>query len=58
MPLLLLIVVIVLIAQVGFWDTLGAILGAFAMIALLIVLLAAAAGLAGALFVRRARRRF
>jgi hypothetical protein len=35
MPLLILILLIVLIAQFGFWDTLEAVLGALAMIVLL-----------------------
>jgi hypothetical protein len=35
MPLLLFILVIVLIVQIGFWKTLGAIIGAFLMFALL-----------------------
>jgi hypothetical protein len=58
MPIILLIILIVLIAQVGFWDTLGAIVGAFAMLVLFALLLAAGLGLAGYLLFRRARRRF
>jgi hypothetical protein len=58
MPLILLIILIVLIAQVGFWDTLGAVLGAFAMIVLFVLLLAAGLALAAYLLFRRARRRF
>lgn len=44
--LLLFILVVVLIVHIGFWDTLGAILGAVAMFALLAILVAliAAAG--------------
>ena len=38
MPILIFIVLVVLVAQLGFWDTLTAILGAFGVIALLIVL--------------------
>jgi hypothetical protein len=34
MPLLILILLIILIAQFGFWDTLQAVLGAVAMIVL------------------------
>jgi len=40
MPLLFFILVVILIAQVGFWNTLGAILGAAAMMVLLIVIIA------------------
>ncbi|MDF3064308.1 MAG: hypothetical protein K0S06_4417 [Microvirga sp.] len=58
MPIILLIILIVLIAQVGFWDTLGAVLGAFAMIVLFVLLLAAGLALAAYLLFRRARRRF
>ena len=35
MPLLFFILVVILIAQIGFWNTLGAILGAAAMMVLL-----------------------
>lgn len=38
MPLLIFVLIIVLIAQIGFWDTFGAILGAVGMILLLILL--------------------
>jgi hypothetical protein len=58
MPIILLIVLAVLIAQVGFWDTLGAILGAAAMFVLFIVLLVALAALVGYMLFRRARSRF
>ncbi|MCB1498263.1 MAG: hypothetical protein KDK07_00490 [Bauldia sp.] len=52
MPLLFFILLVVLIAQVGFWNTLGAILGAAAMMVLLIVLIIAIA-IVGGLFVAR-----
>jgi hypothetical protein len=58
MPIILLIIIAVLIAQIGFWDTLGAILGAAAVLVLFVLLLAAAAGIAAYLMFRRARRRF
>ena len=58
MPIILLIILIVLIAQVGFWDTLGAVLGAFAMIVLFVLLLAVGLALTAYLLFRRARRRF
>lgn len=35
MPIVILVLLIVLIAQFGFWDTLSAILGAMAMMVLL-----------------------
>jgi len=40
MPLVFFILLVLLIAQVGFWHTLGAILGAVLMLVLLIVLAA------------------
>jgi hypothetical protein len=58
MPIILLIILIVLIAQVGFWDTLGAVVGAFAMLVLFVLLLAAALALAAYMLFRRARRRY
>jgi len=42
MPILLFILLIILIAQVGFWDTFGAIIGAAAMVALFSLLMVAA----------------
>ena len=47
MPLIIFILIVVLIAQVGFWHTLGAVIGAFAMIVLLFVLAVAVLVLAG-----------
>lgn len=38
MPFFIIILIALLIAQIGFWNTLGAILGAFAMIVLLIAI--------------------
>lgn len=38
MTILFIILLIILIAQIGFWKTLGSILGAVAMIVLLIVI--------------------
>jgi hypothetical protein len=57
MPILLILLLALLIAQIGFWDTLGAILGAAAMIVLLIVLVAATAATAGYFLFNRFRRR-
>ena len=43
MPILILILLIILIAQFGFWDTLSAILGAVAMMIILWALVIAIA---------------
>lgn len=56
MPLLLLILLIILVAQVGFWDTLSAILGATLIVILFFVLAAAAIAIAGYLIYRRLLR--
>jgi hypothetical protein len=58
MPLLILLVLIIMIAQLGFWDTFQAILGGVAMIILFILLAIALVALAIALAVRRMRRSF
>jgi hypothetical protein len=55
MPILILIVLVILIAQVGFWDTLSAILGGVAMIVLLVLLAIALVVLAGMMLLRRMR---
>jgi hypothetical protein len=52
MPLLFFILLIILIAQIGFWNTLGAILGAAAMMVLLVVIVAAIV-VVGGLFVAK-----
>ena len=41
MPLIFFILLVLLIAQVGFWHTLGAVLGAVLMLILLVLLLVA-----------------
>jgi hypothetical protein len=56
MPLVLLLILIVLIAQIGFWDTLGAVLGGVAMIVLLVLLAGALLVLGGRYLLTRARR--
>jgi hypothetical protein len=56
MPILLFIILVVLIAQVGFWDTFAAILGGVAMLVLFALLAIALVVLAGILLVRRWRR--
>jgi hypothetical protein len=55
MPILLIVLVAILIAQIGFWDTLGALLGAVAAIALFFIVLIAALAVAGYLAYRRLR---
>lgn len=55
MPLLLILLLAILIAQIGFWDTLGAILGAVGVLVLFALLAAAAAAVAGYLVIRRLR---
>ena len=52
MPILLFLVLVIMIAQLGFWDTFQAILGGVAMLVLLAVVLLA---LAAALILRRLR---
>jgi hypothetical protein len=54
MPILLIVLIAILVAQVGFWDTLGALLGAAAVLALFWVILLATVALRGAPL--RARR--
>jgi hypothetical protein len=56
MPILLFIVLVILIAQLGFWDTFAAILGGAAMLVLFVLLAIALVVLAGVLLVRRWRR--
>jgi hypothetical protein len=55
MPILIFIVLVILIAQVGFWDTFSAIIGAAAMLALFVLLAILFLALAGALLMRRLR---
>ncbi len=47
MPFIIFILIVLLIAQVGFWHALGAIFGAVAMIVLLLVLAEAVLAFAG-----------
>ena len=55
MPLLLFVILVILIAQIGFWDTFAAILGGAAMLVLFLLLAIALVVLAGVLLVRRLR---
>ena len=56
MPLLFFILLLILIAQIGFWDTFAAVLGAVGVMLLLILLAALLIGLTGYYLFRRARR--
>jgi hypothetical protein len=56
MPLVIFLILVILIAQIGFWDTLSAILGGVLMIVLLVLLLVALVALGGLLALRRLRR--
>ncbi len=47
MPIIIFILLVILIAQIGFWDTLGAVLGAAAMIVLFVLLAGALVVLTG-----------
>jgi hypothetical protein len=56
MPILLFIILVILIAQLGFWDTFAAILGGVAMLVLFVLLAIALVVLAGMLLLRRLRK--
>jgi hypothetical protein len=56
MPIILFIILVVLIAQLGFWDTFAAILGGVAMLVLFVLLAITLVVLAGILLVRRLRK--
>lgn len=53
MPLLAFLVLVLLIGQIGFWDTFSAILGAVAMVALLVILAMVFLALVAVLVFRR-----
>ncbi len=55
MPLLLFLILVIMIAQLGFWNTFQAILGGVAMLVLLALLGIAALAVVAALIVRRMR---
>lgn len=57
MPILILIILVILVAQIGFWDTFTAILGAVGVIILLLVLAGALVVLTALYLLRRARAR-
>ena len=56
MPIVLFVILVILIAQIGFWDTFAAILGGAAMRVLFVLLALALVALAGGLLLRRLRR--
>ena len=56
MPLIILLLLAILIAQFGFWDTFQGILGAAAMLVLLVLLLVAILALGGWWMLQRLRR--
>jgi len=53
MPIVLFVLLVVLVATFGFWDTLAAIFGAALLAVLVVILGIALVGLGGYLFVRR-----
>lgn len=55
MPLLLFAILVVLIAQIGFWDTFTAILGGVAMIVLFVLLIIGVVVLLAIILIRRFR---
>jgi hypothetical protein len=55
MPILVFLILVILIAQIGFWDTFAAILGGFAMLVLFLLLAIAFVALGGLLLIRRLR---
>ncbi len=58
MPLLLFILLVILIAQVGFWNAFAAILGAIGMIILFVIVLASIGVILLAMATRRLGRRW
>jgi uncharacterized membrane protein len=53
MPILLFILLVILVATFGFWDTLAAIFGAALLLVLVVVLAVAAVGVGGYLMLKR-----
>jgi hypothetical protein len=53
MPILFILLLALLIGTLGFWDTIGAILGAFALVALFWILLAATVIIGAVWVIRR-----
>ena len=55
-PILILVIVAILVAQIGFWDTFAAVLGAIGVVFLVVVTAVALLFLTGFWLFRRARR--
>jgi hypothetical protein len=55
MPIILFVILVIMIAQLGFWDTFSAILGGVAMLALFALLAIALLAVGVALILRRVR---
>lgn len=58
MPIIIFILLVVAIAQVGFWDTLQAIFGAIGVIVLFFLVMAGLVAAVAAYLYARVRRRF
>ena len=58
MGVIFFILLVVLIAQIGFWNTFGAIVGAVAMIVLMTVLITAVLIVGGLMLASRTRERY
>jgi hypothetical protein len=58
MPVLIFILLIILIAQFGFWNTLGSVLGAVGLLILVVVTLGAIIALTVMHTYRKARQKF
>lgn len=56
MPILILIILAILVAQIGFWDTFAAVLGAIGVVLLVMATAVALLFLTGFWLFRRARR--
>ena len=57
MPLLLIVLLAILVAQIGFWNTLGAVLGAIGVIVLFVLIVLVTLVVVAALAFRRMGRR-
>lgn len=58
MPIIIILILALLIAQIGFWDTFTAVLGGVAVLVLFVLLLAALAAVLALLAFRRVRTRW
>jgi hypothetical protein len=55
MPIVLFLILVIMVAQLGFWDTFSAILGGVAMLALFVLLVIALVAVGVTLILRRIR---